>query len=383
MERLTGVVMERTDSYVVLMTPKGEFKRVRITGRMPDIGEEIRIPVVHKRLFSVPRASWLAVAAAVILLVVASPLLTMINQPPEAAVAYVSIDINPSIDLTVSDRYNVLDAQALNRDGEQVLQGVNLKGVKYVDAVDLIEQRAAKLGFIHKSRSNTVVVSVSFIPNTRADKALVGKTLLASANSIFAKDKIDVATIQVPSGLRESARKKGMSPGKYAVLIEAVNAGLLVTEKDMQEKPIAVAISSAGGQPDKIIGQAREEEQFDVKEREYLATIASKPGPEPTDASTGGQNDPAPVGITAEDSNKQVNQKIYVEPIRRNGGPEERHSPAKPADNPGSTVVKKPGVNTPADSNNDQKTDDNYMGSQKPNDTDSNINDMYKLKPNF
>lgn len=80
MERLTGVVMEITDRRVVVITPKGEFKQVRIHGRTPDIGEEISIPVGHRRFFNKPIATWAAVAAAVIFLVVGGPLLSMVNQ---------------------------------------------------------------------------------------------------------------------------------------------------------------------------------------------------------------------------------------------------------------------------------------------------------------
>jgi hypothetical protein len=81
MERLTGIVMDKIGRHVILMTPKGEFKRVKISGRIPEIGEEVRIPVVHRHFFNMPKAGWLATAAAAILLLISSPLLTVIRQP--------------------------------------------------------------------------------------------------------------------------------------------------------------------------------------------------------------------------------------------------------------------------------------------------------------
>lgn len=418
MERLTGVIMERTGTHVVLMTPKGEFKRVRITGRMPDIGEEVSIPVIHRHFFKMPRAGWLAVAAAaVILLMVASPLLTMIMQPPEAAMAYVSIDINPSLDLTVSNRFNVLHADAFNQDGALVLKGLDLKGAKYVDAVSMIEKRAESLGFISKS-NNTVVVGVTFVSGAKVNKGSVQKTLLASANGIFAENKMRVAAINVPNQIRDAARKKGMSPGKYAVLIEAVDAGLPVTEKDMQEKPIVVAISNAGGKPDQIIDKAGEENDFDQKEQKYLASLDQTSRQTVASADESLESGAASIAGTVYD--KTNNQKKFVDSIRKDSGPEEPSKitlTGKPVASavPSGDTTAKPAESTPtvgdtgnksgSDANNTSDNtssgsgdsqnqnnngsnninpDDNYMGSDQPADVSNTDNDqMYKLKPNF
>ncbi len=405
MEQFTGIVMERTGKYVVLMTPNGEFKRVRITGSRPDIGEEISIPAVPRRLFNMPRASWLAVAAAVILLLVASPLLTMVNQPPEAAFAYVSVDINPSIELTMSNRYNVMDAQALNQDGEKVLAGVELKGMKVEKAVAKITEQAVKLGFIQKLHRNEVLISVSPLPGARIDRALFERTLLASANNVLEENKVEVAfqTIHVPSKIRENAKKKGLSTGNYAVLVEAVNAGLPLTEKDIKSSSIIAAIASVGGQAERIIDIAREEEQFDLKEQKYL-TIASRTGSDvavtiPVEE----QPEPGPVK-PGEGLDKPDKDTKLVEPIRNGGGPEERQggsvnsgskskpvspSPGSPA-NPVNPVdgTDNAGNNPDSDNtqndNGDENTNDSYMGPEYPvNQPGNDNNDMHILKPNF
>ena len=406
MQRLKGVVLERVGSHVVLLTPQGGFKRVKITGRIPDIGEEIRIPVVHKRLFNLPRAGLLAVAAAVILILVASPLLTIVIQPPESALAYVSIDIKPSIELTVSNRYNVLDAQAFNSDGERVLNDVNLKGVNFKEAAVRIKEKALQLGFI-KNNSDPVLVSVSLLPDAKSgnDNDSAVKTLVAFANSVFTDSKIEVATIHVPSGIRDKARQKGMSSGQYAVLIEAVNAGLPVTEKDMQEKSVVAAISSVGGQPRQIMDQAGQEDQFDAKERKYLA-IASKSDAEtpgmtsavggtPAIASTDGQTESSPAVQSGDNVGKPAKDKKPGEPVKKTDGPDEQKNTSSGAGTPSVTTTtpdanndNKDGSINPPNNGTDQKTDDNYMGGDQPNagqdsSGSGNINDMYKLKPNF
>lgn len=416
MERLTGVVMETTGKHVVLFTPRGEFKKVRITGQMPGIGEEVTISVTHKRFFNMPKASWMAVAAAVILLVIASPLLTMFSQPPEVAVAYVSIDINPSVELTVGSRYHVLDAHAFNSDGEKVLQGLTLNGKKYEDAVITIREKAEELGYLKKTPGNTVVVSVALVPEIKTDSALVGRTLVATANNVFNDTNINLATINVPSNFSEKARQKGISTGKYAVLIEAVTRGVPVTEENIQDKPITVAISEAGGQPEEIIGQAAAEDQFAAKLLKYLdiaenthpgASVVAANNGQDTPAITAGANngDAATPG-----NNTKTGKNKFVESIRNNRSPEDTQTskggsvsstpaigaPAVGAASPAVPPITDPAVNTGQDGSSpdqvstaptdntsgDTNTSDNYMGSDESGQNQENP-DMWKLRPNF
>jgi len=409
-EKVTGVVLEKDGRYVVLLTPLGEFKRIRMKGKLPDIGEEVSVPVIHKRNFRMPKAGWIAAAAAVLILLVGNPLLTTVLKPPEAAMAYVSIDMKSSIELTVSDRYNVMDAQALNADGEKILKNIDLKGVKYSDAVTKIKDKASQMGYIKNSNDNTVLVSVAFLNDSMVDKGVAESTLVASANNIFADPETKVAALHVPTDLRDNANKSGISTGKYAVLIEAVNSGLPITEKDMQEKPVIDAISSAGRQAQQIITQAGEEKQFVLEEKKYMLLASRNDSEQITDAVYNENTQPA-VSIAANEAEakpvsdnnvptKNSKDRKYVETIRKTGGPEDQRTEAapktevSPAAAPEPAPVKteqepvsEPSVDTGANAEDDLKTIDNYMGSEQntnnesPNSSD--LNGMYKSKPNW
>lgn len=409
MEKLTGVVLEKDGTHVVLLTPLGEFKRVRMSGRLPGIGEEVSIPVAHKRFFRMPKAGWIAVAAAVLLLLVGNPLLTMVTKPPEAAMAYVSIDVKPSIELTVSDRFNVMDAQALNADGQKVLNGIELKGVKYTDAVAKIKDRASQMGYIPKTKANTVLVSVAFLNGSKVDRASAERTLVASANNVFADSTLKVAAVHVPTDLRDSAKKRGMSTGKYAVLIEAVNSGLPITEKDMKENPVNDVIADAGGQPQQIINQAGEEKQFDLQEKKYIALASKNESEQPTVAAANPPEQQTSSVTTDEAEVKpgtdntvpvKSKERKYVETIRKNGGPEDQRSKNEktsgvsaaavtnlPPVKTGSEPVSTPPKETIVTVVDDQKTVDNYMGPDQTSNSgpagSSDLSDMYKLKPNW
>ncbi len=409
MERVTGIVMEIRGSHVVLLTPKGEFKRVRITGQIPGIGEEVHIPVARKRFFNLPRVSWAAVAAAIIMLLTASPLLTVMNQPPEFATAYVSIDVGPSIELTRSNRENVLEAHAYNSEGEEILERLSLKGMKIDEAVTSITREAVELGYIRNSDGNSVLISVVPLTDNGIEKDAITRTVLASANDVLEDSKINskVKTISVPSDIRENARDKGMSTGKYAVLIEAVNEGLTVTEEEMKEKSIDEVISKAGGQTEVIIGMAQTEEQFEVKERKYIALANAREEKEDTD--TGG-SDMKPGNSntgTSSETEKTDGKRRYIEPIRRDGGPEEsinNNGAAAGSQKPAAAITAAPVSQTPGTTQNGtdtpaagspadepvsvgdnvyENTRDNYMGPEDPGDVSGANEPMYLLRPKF
>ncbi len=77
---------------------------------------------------------------------------------------YVTIDINPSIELIVSQKEVVLYANPLNEDGEILLSNLDLVRLPLSEATDLIIAEAINLGFIDID-SEEVLVSVSAISN--------------------------------------------------------------------------------------------------------------------------------------------------------------------------------------------------------------------------
>lgn len=55
-------------------------------------------------------------------------------------VSYVSIDVNPSVELALNKLDRVVSATAYNSQGEEVLKGMSLRGKKYTQAIDLIAE---------------------------------------------------------------------------------------------------------------------------------------------------------------------------------------------------------------------------------------------------
>lgn len=56
----------------------------------------------------------------------------------QVPVSYVSIDINPSVELGLNRLERVVSATAYNPEGEEILQELSLKGKKYTEAIDAV-----------------------------------------------------------------------------------------------------------------------------------------------------------------------------------------------------------------------------------------------------
>ncbi len=99
---------------------------------------------------------------------------------------YVTLDINPSIELIVNRRDKVIYANALNEDGEVLLAELDLIGMDVEDAIDLIIETATNLGYIDPDAEETYV-SVTAISKDSAFGDQVRDRIKEHINNAFAK----------------------------------------------------------------------------------------------------------------------------------------------------------------------------------------------------
>ncbi|MEY8391788.1 hypothetical protein AALA98_10510 [Lachnospiraceae bacterium 45-W7] len=75
-----------------------------------------------------------AVICAILMLTVGMGSVWWIQTP----VSYVSIDVNPSVELALNRFDRVVSAKAYNAEGEELLEGLSLEGKKYIEAIDAV-----------------------------------------------------------------------------------------------------------------------------------------------------------------------------------------------------------------------------------------------------
>lgn len=161
----------------------------------------------RKRGFKVLRRA-LAAAACVVALAAGVMGVSLYMKPA----AYVGVDVNPSLELSVNAFGMVVGADALNDDGAAVLEDVSLANKAYADALD--ELLASDSMAPYLQGSPYVEVSV-----TASDDALAEELDQASAASLSAAGCAGGCS-RVDEETREAAHHAGMGVGRYAAAQE-------------------------------------------------------------------------------------------------------------------------------------------------------------------
>ncbi|WP_227765836.1 anti-sigma-I factor RsgI family protein [Zhaonella formicivorans] len=276
-----GLVIEFDRGAAVVLTPTGEFVKVKLTkGKgWPELGDEITFPEAGG-LWQFSRRTKLAAVAALIVFLVITPFVyqfALTLHPTELPVAsYLTVDINPSIELGLGINRQVVSAKALNSDGQKVLNELKLLGLPGENAVERIIEQAVTLGYLEPDTNiqNILITYVPLTENHQNEKQLYAEKArkVLQAKSIAAQVEVISASDQV----RSKAHAVGLSTGKYLVFLEAVNDGLEITEEQMKKESLTESINLAGGDLKQLIQKAAHEKDIAKLEEEVKAKLQRK-----------------------------------------------------------------------------------------------------------
>lgn len=147
-------------------------------------------------------------------------------------VSYLSLDINPSVELGVNPFGKVVSAVAYNNDGKAILNGQDILNSSIKDAVDSLVKSAAQKGFIAKDGS-TVIALTSETDSNAVATQLQNDAAQGAESAVEAEG--DTATVQkenVALVRRDEARKLGITPGKLNLIqkLQALDSTISVDE---------------------------------------------------------------------------------------------------------------------------------------------------------
>ncbi len=259
MDQNKGLVMSVEGEKTVVITLDGEFKEYNSLAAK--VGEEITLPQ-NKR--TIPY--WLAAAVLMLLVISGATLGSQMFFPAGEVYAYVSVDINPSVELAVSNQDIVKEVVALNEDGERLLSTISLTEKPLDDAVGELIGAAHNLGYL-RTNDSAVVFGVTSLKEDEKKEQALRERLKEVVKEKVTSASPRIAAVSVGENLREEANKSGLSPGKYAILLEAQEEGLEITRESMAKGSVANVIKAAGGQPGDIIMRAEKDKR--LKDKHY------------------------------------------------------------------------------------------------------------------
>ncbi|MGE6365314.1 anti-sigma-I factor RsgI family protein [Bacillus paramycoides] len=205
-----GIVMDIKKHSVVVLTPNGEFIACKRKGDSYMIGEEISFDEQEQRAsrFSIP--SFLK-AASLLVACFLCVLLFFYNEPEEKVFAYVSVDINPSLEVSVTKDLRVIDLQACNDDGRRILKEMKRWENKHLQ--DVIRT------IIKQSQEDEYLTNDKQVMLTAVTKDKTLEPQLEKAMKELKKEyeikHITVVYQNSTMQVRENARKAGIGTGVY------------------------------------------------------------------------------------------------------------------------------------------------------------------------
>jgi hypothetical protein len=214
-----GIVMDINDSFLTLLTPEGEFLRARKQDQPYTIGEEIRFfPILNdktsksnytlKNIYKV-KTVWALMAALVIMLGSFFPIYQN-NQ----AYAYMSIDVNPSIELGVNKNMQVVELNGFNKQGNTIISQLGVwkkKDVSELTKAILKEMKEA--GYLRAKKQVIISTVRTKVPEEKIEKKL--QENIEAIKTSVASQQVELTVLTATQKEREKAQKLGISTGKY------------------------------------------------------------------------------------------------------------------------------------------------------------------------
>ncbi|WP_245527954.1 anti-sigma factor domain-containing protein [Ammonifex degensii] len=197
--------MSEEKGRAIVLTPEGEFLEVSSSGK--GVGEEtiFRRPGWKRRLYA-------ALALAATFLLVASFSLYYWCFPAPAA--YVSLDLNPSLELGVNREGKVVALHPYDDEGHKLLADANIKGLPLKQALGVLFDRACSFGFLSSNSEGVVLVAV-----VQAEPVLAPQGVASWVEEELARDQVEakVVVLNLPPAFGKEARRANLSPGRYAL----------------------------------------------------------------------------------------------------------------------------------------------------------------------
>lgn len=214
----------------------GTFVTVRIpTGKRPLVGKEYQASYFFNRkrsLFVLPSLS-LSVAA-LLAFVFLSGLIPLGNQ--SAAAAYVSFDMNPSIEVGVNEEMEVVEIDAFNDEAQKIIKKYNLsvdKHLTFEEFADKLINAYEEEGYM-KSDQSMLITTVSSEEGNKETEAALNNAVDSIVKKTVVKYPVAITVSETNTDTRSKAKHLGVSSGKYTAFQKANKAGKPIKEEKIK-----------------------------------------------------------------------------------------------------------------------------------------------------
>ncbi|MDN5331305.1 MAG: hypothetical protein PWP45_530 [Tepidanaerobacteraceae bacterium] len=242
---MKAVIIDIQRNFIIVVNQKGEFIKIPNKYKDRQIGDEIDVLEIDTRIIFRKVAS---IAAVLIITTILAGYGMAFYRP----VTYVTIDVNPSVEISLNRFDRVLDVEGLNEEGKRLVgDGRSFKALPADEAVRILLDRAREQKFLVVE--SVVMITISNVKDEeklnleRKLEYTARKELeeIEGENGISinqeGKNEVELYVQHASIKLHSKAKKLGISQGKlmlYEKLKERDSKIELESVKNMRVKDI-------------------------------------------------------------------------------------------------------------------------------------------------
>jgi len=203
---LKGLIVEKEKHYYIVLTPTGAYKKIKGSTEKA-IGQEISVNTT----FSIAKISLMAAALLVIVLLAQA----ILKMPGQQIFAYVTLDINPSVEFAIDKDYLVLQASSLNAEAKDLLSKIEYSG-RRIDMVLADFTQAAILDrYIAEDKDNYIVVSFCPVVQDEATEVHLDEITGKQRQVIQSfGQEVEIDTLIINTDVKKRAKELGIPISK-------------------------------------------------------------------------------------------------------------------------------------------------------------------------
>ncbi|OAT85748.1 anti-sigma factor domain-containing protein [Desulfotomaculum copahuensis] len=232
MPAVTGMIVEIKQHTCIVLTPDGDFRELSLPA-----GDDLQPGRVITGNPPVRRFLWqpLLIAASVLLLLGGGMLY---RGWMTRAVAYISLDINPSVEMALDRREFVRQARGLNNGGAVLLNEAPVVGVPLKGAINSLLQVAVREHYLQPEAHNVILATVTTLNNQPSPDVQV---LQQYINQPLQKCRLNAEIVvdQAMPGVLRQAQQAGLSAGRYLLLQRLQSKGVDISSGEINREGMA------------------------------------------------------------------------------------------------------------------------------------------------
>lgn len=210
-------MLEVNSKFVTFLTPDGEFLKSKKVRDHYEIGEEISFVAVNetyslkKSIFQFEKLR-VVMASSVAAVLLFFTVFTFYDS--QEVYAYMSIDINPSLEAGVDKKLRVVSLEAYNSEGELVLDSLKEWMNQPIDSVTTAIIQESKESGYYQDGSEIIIATVIVETESQTLEEKLNTNVKDLVQS-YKEVNIPITVLNSTNEERELAHQKGISTGKY------------------------------------------------------------------------------------------------------------------------------------------------------------------------